>query len=195
VAVGAAAAASSTDVNHRIFDTASDSSTSSVNSKDKTPLIILYLRDRGINASSLEDMDADILLSVVPFDNQGKLTSLGAVMHRTQQCAPCMFSIKGHCKKAWRCTYCHLPHAVKKSKRLRPSKATRTRLKMRENANLDAENHDDSSGSEQAQATLSHGGSQQVQPDNRQVATNHQPPTATNQPPPRPTRERRIVHL
>jgi len=101
-------------------------------SYDKTPLILQFLRENGVEVDSLSLVDTETMLDMIPKDVDGQLTSMGALLHSAGTCSPCLFRLKSRCNKSWRCTYCHLPHKVKRSKRIRPSKATR--LQLRENA-------------------------------------------------------------
>lgn len=69
----------------------------------------------------------------VPLDDDGQQTSFGSIMHWQEpvgtECRPCVFWIRGRCKKNELCIHCHIKHPdlKGKSKRLRASRSTRLR--------------------------------------------------------------------
>mmetsp|Transcript_65658 Transcript_65658/g.129390 ORF Transcript_65658/g.129390 Transcript_65658/m.129390 type:complete len:205 (-) Transcript_65658:126-740(-) len=152
LAAATAVGGASADVHHRVFDTSSSSYTqSSTDSSGNTggdssnralsSHILDFLREKGIEVASLEAVDTEIMLDMIPKDEDGQLTSVGALIHENGKCSPCLFKLKNRCNKFWRCAYCHLPHKLKKNKKLRPGRAAR--LQLREKARPDGEHPDD----------------------------------------------------
>lgn len=74
----------------------------------------------------------------VPRGANGELTSVGSIPHANDECTPCAYWYKGVCTRAVTCCHCHLVHERQKSKRLRPSKQTRQRMRARINAQNEA---------------------------------------------------------
>lgn len=74
---------------------------------------------------------AQEVYDTVPLDSTGRYTSLGSIAHDTGQCLPCAYWFKGICKFGTECSHCHFVHEGQRSKRLRPSKQTRIRLRRR----------------------------------------------------------------
>lgn len=60
--------------------------------------------------------------------------SLQSIRHDNGLCKPCLFWFKNACNKGARCPYCHLTHAGQKTKRVRPSKQTRQKMREEEAA-------------------------------------------------------------
>lgn len=59
--------------------------------------------------------------------------SAQALLHAKGQCTPCVyFMSKGVCWNDAECNFCHLQHAGQKSKRLRPPKHVRERIRKRQ---------------------------------------------------------------
>eukprot|EP00746_Dinoflagellata_sp_MGD_P162571 gnl/MRDRNA2_/MRDRNA2_90189_c0_seq1.p1 gnl/MRDRNA2_/MRDRNA2_90189_c0~~gnl/MRDRNA2_/MRDRNA2_90189_c0_seq1.p1 ORF type:complete len:471 (+),score=83.51 gnl/MRDRNA2_/MRDRNA2_90189_c0_seq1:79-1491(+) len=50
------------------------------------------------------------LYPYIPVDDQGNVTSLGSILHHTDDCKPCIFLKRDACHKRDLCFYCHLPH-------------------------------------------------------------------------------------
>lgn len=68
------------------------------------------------------------ILSNLPKDEAGRLTSLGSRGHEEGQCKPCAYWFKGLCKNGVACHNCHFVHEGQRPKRLRPSKQARMQL-------------------------------------------------------------------
>lgn len=85
-----------------------------------------------VEVEELRELEAAGVLEQVPRDDDGRLTSVGAISHRFGQCTPCAYWFKGICKFSVKCTYCHFVHEGQKSKRLRPPKQTRMRMRRRQ---------------------------------------------------------------
>mmetsp|Transcript_21784 Transcript_21784/g.49586 ORF Transcript_21784/g.49586 Transcript_21784/m.49586 type:complete len:193 (-) Transcript_21784:59-637(-) len=90
----------------------------------------------------------------IPRNANGELTSIGSSGHVAGDCFPCGYWFKGICKYGVKCTSCHFVHEGQKSKRLRPSKHVRKRMRraqdrqqQSENAALNAD-HSSSEGGE-----------------------------------------------
>jgi len=90
----------------------------------------------------LEEFAAAGYLAHIPRDASGNLTSVGSIGHATGQCSPCAYWFKNICKYKVDCHYCHFIHPGQKSKRLRPSKQTRMRLRKLEAQKAVASNGD-----------------------------------------------------
>jgi len=71
------------------------------------------------------------LIRLIPLDENKRQTSVGSIQHASGQCLPCAYWFKGICKFGIQCLHCHFIHDGQKSKRLRPSKQTRIRLRRR----------------------------------------------------------------
>jgi len=87
-----------------------------------------------VTAQALQALYDKGLLTQVPRGPNGELTSIGSITHAAAECTPCAYWYKGVCTRAVTCCHCHLPHERQKSKRLRPSKQTRQRMRARLNA-------------------------------------------------------------
>lgn len=77
----------------------------------------------------LQELARTGVLASIPRDEAGELASVGSIRHATNECAPCAYWFKGICKYSVACHYCHYLHPGQKSKRLRPSKQTRMRMR------------------------------------------------------------------
>jgi len=82
-----------------------------------------------IPLAKLEEMVDGGVLAGMPRDANGELTSAGSIHHPAGTCTPCAYWFKGICKYSICCNYCHFAHNGQKSKRLRPSKQTRMRIR------------------------------------------------------------------
>lgn len=81
-----------------------------------------------VSIDKLRELARSGVLELIPRDEEGRLTSVGSIEHGTK-CTPCAYWFKGICKYSLRCHYCHYVHDGQKSKRLRPSKQTRMRIR------------------------------------------------------------------
>lgn len=77
------------------------------------------------------DAQSERLLQRIPRDADGNITSLGSAGHESGKCIPCTFWFKGVCINGPACGHCHFFHEGQKSKRLRPSKEGRERLRKK----------------------------------------------------------------
>ncbi|CAK9048734.1 unnamed protein product [Durusdinium trenchii] len=66
------------------------------------------------------------LISKLPKDQSGCVTSLGSLFHKEGQCKPCAYWFKGQCKNGICCHNCHLVHQGQRPKRLRPGKTQKS---------------------------------------------------------------------
>lgn len=82
-----------------------------------------------ISLEKLEEMVQGGTLACIPRNANGELSSVGSIHHPTGACTPCAYWFKGLCKYSICCHYCHFAHNGQKSKRLRPSKQTRMRIR------------------------------------------------------------------
>lgn len=126
-----------------------------------------------IPVAELMKFEAEGFLKSLPRTESGVLLSSGSIDHDKGTCKPCLFFIKGVCKKSISCTYCHDPrHPQTKVKRIRPSKRTREqlqRLKKKENTEAGAEeNEENSSGSEGSGSDSNIGGVKRLSQGARQ---------------------------
>lgn len=91
----------------------------------------------------LQNLEREGLLAQIPRTVNGDLASVGSILHERGECSPCAYWFKGICKYSVSCTYCHVLHEGQKSKRLRPSKQTRLRMRrweaMQQSSNQEAE--------------------------------------------------------
>eukprot|EP00435_Cladocopium_sp_Y103_P064715 s251_g26.t1 len=91
-------------------------------------------RSRPAQVEIFEHVTAEVrqrcldILSNLPKDEAGRLTSLGSVLHEDGQCKPCAYWFKGLCKNGVACHNCHMVHEGQRPKRLRPSKQARMQL-------------------------------------------------------------------
>jgi len=77
----------------------------------------------------LEEEGIEALLLRVPRDENGELTSVGAILHDEGSCRPCVFAHNERkaCENSTRCLFCHFEHAPKR--RLRFGKKKRMEMK------------------------------------------------------------------
>jgi hypothetical protein len=61
----------------------------------------------------------------IPYDHEGKVTSLGSILHAESACNPCAFFQKDRCHKKDLCLYCHFKHDISKPPSTRKSKQKR----------------------------------------------------------------------
>eukprot|EP00747_Dinoflagellata_sp_TGD_P170297 gnl/TRDRNA2_/TRDRNA2_201499_c0_seq1.p1 gnl/TRDRNA2_/TRDRNA2_201499_c0~~gnl/TRDRNA2_/TRDRNA2_201499_c0_seq1.p1 ORF type:complete len:208 (+),score=19.30 gnl/TRDRNA2_/TRDRNA2_201499_c0_seq1:114-737(+) len=89
--------------------------------------------------SELRILEAEGLLTQIPLNPEGGLSSVGSIDHAAGKCNPCAYWFKGLCAHSILCRHCHLLHSGQKPKRLRPSKRERLRIacKQEEMAALD----------------------------------------------------------
>mmetsp|Transcript_26330 Transcript_26330/g.69570 ORF Transcript_26330/g.69570 Transcript_26330/m.69570 type:complete len:200 (-) Transcript_26330:110-709(-) len=73
----------------------------------------------------------------VPFEENGEQTSIGSIKHDSGTCIPCAFWFTGVCKLGVNCPHCHFLHEGQKDQRLRPSKKTRQKKKLRDKDDSD----------------------------------------------------------
>jgi hypothetical protein len=85
--------------------------------------------DGMVAMEKLLELERDGVLGQIPRGSTGELASVGSLRHASQDCSPCAYWFKGLCKYSICCTYCHLMHDCQKSKRLRPSKQARMRMR------------------------------------------------------------------
>jgi len=80
---------------------------------------------------SVQGADLEALRGCIPSDDQGRLTSLGSVLHAGGECTACVFALTDQgCKHGVLCTFCHFPHERRKAKNnKRPSKDKRDRYR------------------------------------------------------------------
>lgn len=87
----------------------------------------------GGSSSSSAPADPRVLevLTRIPVNGDGHLTSMGSASHEANSCSPCPFWFKGLCVHGLACRHCHFLHDGQKPRRLRPSKQSRLRMKRR----------------------------------------------------------------
>lgn len=107
-------------------------STTRSNIEQKPDLLTTFHLETGIPVAILKNLEQSGVLARIPRNDEGELSSIGSLTH-PEGCAPCLFWFKGMCTKSVQCKYCHFRHSGQKSKRIRPSKRSRCRLR---------ENHD-----------------------------------------------------
>lgn len=75
------------------------------------------------------DEPIESVLARIPYDEEGRPTSLGTLGHAVGHCRPCAFlgSEQRPCQNGARCPFCHLPHPTKRRIRV----GRRKRLEMR----------------------------------------------------------------
>jgi len=88
-----------------------------------------------ILTADLLELAASGALAEVPKNDEGKFSSVGSIGHARADCMPCAYWFRGFCKFSVTCKYCHFSHEGQKKKRLRPSKVTRQRNKLKEGCN------------------------------------------------------------
>lgn len=71
------------------------------------------------------------LYPLIPSDHEGKVTSLGSILHAEGVCNPCAFFQKNRCHKKDLCTYCHFEHDIDKTKKQVARKGLSKRKRMR----------------------------------------------------------------
>jgi len=89
-------------------------------------------RETGYGLEDLKALHQKGKLQQIPRNEEGQITSVGSILHSEgddSQCAPCVFWFKNSCGKGINCAYCHFRHEGQKSKRIRPSKKTRDKMK------------------------------------------------------------------
>lgn len=100
-------------------------------------------RETDVPIADLVALDQQGVLRLIPRDETGALTSVGSLKHMENGCSPCLFWFKGTCAKGLRCTYCHIKHKGQKNKRIRPSKATRQRLREQQGSEAPGDSGDE----------------------------------------------------
>uniref|UniRef100_A0A7S2QN32 C3H1-type domain-containing protein n=1 Tax=Zooxanthella nutricula TaxID=1333877 RepID=A0A7S2QN32_9DINO len=80
------------------------------------------------STEGLPPLSLDLLTSV-PYNEDGLMTSVGSIDHFSGRCRPCAYWFKGVCGRGIACQRCHFVHQGQKGKRLRPSKQMRDRLR------------------------------------------------------------------
>lgn len=100
-------------------------------SLDKATLVAeIYSEMKGrIKLEKLEEMAKADVLARIPRNCTDELSSVGSIYHFSGTCTPCAYWFKRICKYSISCHYCHFAHDGQKSKRLRPSKQTRMRIR------------------------------------------------------------------
>eukprot|EP00747_Dinoflagellata_sp_TGD_P172456 gnl/TRDRNA2_/TRDRNA2_208985_c0_seq1.p1 gnl/TRDRNA2_/TRDRNA2_208985_c0~~gnl/TRDRNA2_/TRDRNA2_208985_c0_seq1.p1 ORF type:complete len:289 (+),score=37.17 gnl/TRDRNA2_/TRDRNA2_208985_c0_seq1:146-1012(+) len=84
----------------------------------------------------VQHLDAQGLLTQIPLDDSGKFTSVGSINHAEGKCVPCAYWFRGICVHSIVCRHCHIVHDGQKFKRLRPSKQTRQRMRLRQQGDI-----------------------------------------------------------
>lgn len=82
--------------------------------------------ETGLSLDRLEALDQAGVLSQVPRNESGEITSIGSINHEeySDQCTSCKFWRAGRCSNGLECSYCHLPHPEVKMKN-KPNKLAR----------------------------------------------------------------------
>lgn len=87
-----------------------------------------FQQGHGLAAIRATQDKADVKsLAAIPKTPSGKFTSIGSVHHSEGRCSPCLYWARSQCCKGMLCEYCHIEHKGQRSRRIRASKATRTR--------------------------------------------------------------------
>eukprot|EP00747_Dinoflagellata_sp_TGD_P154397 gnl/TRDRNA2_/TRDRNA2_177496_c0_seq2.p1 gnl/TRDRNA2_/TRDRNA2_177496_c0~~gnl/TRDRNA2_/TRDRNA2_177496_c0_seq2.p1 ORF type:complete len:305 (-),score=50.67 gnl/TRDRNA2_/TRDRNA2_177496_c0_seq2:144-1058(-) len=86
----------------------------------------------GIPVKDLRNLQTQQLLEQIPLNKHGELASVGSIKHDRGMCRPCAYWFKSVCVHSILCSHCHLPHEGQKSKRVRPSKQSRQRMRARQ---------------------------------------------------------------
>lgn len=90
----------------------------------------IYAELKGrISMEKLEELAQAGVLAQIPRNATNELSSAGSIHHAAGTCTPCAYWFKGICKYGISCLYCHFAHNGQRSKRLRPSKQTRVRIR------------------------------------------------------------------
>jgi len=96
---------------------------------DGLALIELLHRETHLPVSELQALHTQGLLSKIPRNDRGEISSIGSIGHATNECSPCIFWFKKSCAKGLHCDYCHFQHKGQRNKRIRPSKKTRMQMR------------------------------------------------------------------
>lgn len=80
----------------------------------------------------IQELARSGLLEQIPRNTNNEWSSIGSIGHSTGTCTPCNYWFKGICRHGILCKFCHFYHTGQKSKRLRPSKKTRVRIRRQE---------------------------------------------------------------
>ncbi|CAK9068470.1 unnamed protein product [Durusdinium trenchii] len=89
-----------------------------------------FLNENGLDLMKLSDAE---LAAVVPLNEKGERTSIGALKH-PDHCSRCIFWFRNVCEKGIRCEFCHFQHPGQVAKKIRPSKSFRMKQKEMQNA-------------------------------------------------------------
>eukprot|EP00913_Durusdinium_trenchii_P007874 g7388.t1 len=92
-----------------------------------------FLNENGLDLMKLSDAE---LAAVVPLNEKGERTSIGALKH-PDHCSRCIFWFRNVCEKGIRCEFCHFQHPGQVAKKIRPSKSFR--MKQKDPASGDGE--------------------------------------------------------
>mmetsp|Transcript_20198 Transcript_20198/g.36609 ORF Transcript_20198/g.36609 Transcript_20198/m.36609 type:complete len:254 (+) Transcript_20198:68-829(+) len=108
--------------------------------------------------------EAAARVAEVPRNDAGELTSMGSVNHATGDCKPCAYWFKGVCAHSVLCRHCHCHHAGQRSKRLRPSKQRRQKMRqrMRDDGSRTDESDEGEAPREQATSPSTEGGKREL---------------------------------
>eukprot|EP00931_Biecheleriopsis_adriatica_P027328 TRINITY_DN16458_c0_g2_i1.p1 TRINITY_DN16458_c0_g2~~TRINITY_DN16458_c0_g2_i1.p1 ORF type:complete len:296 (-),score=45.85 TRINITY_DN16458_c0_g2_i1:185-1072(-) len=92
--------------------------------KPLVPSIIhRYHEETGMAVVDLKLLYEKGLLTKIPRNDEGELSSVGSMGHAAASCTPCLFWSKKQCRKGLACSHCHFRHPEdKKIKLVKPSK-------------------------------------------------------------------------
>eukprot|EP00931_Biecheleriopsis_adriatica_P046095 TRINITY_DN26451_c0_g1_i1.p1 TRINITY_DN26451_c0_g1~~TRINITY_DN26451_c0_g1_i1.p1 ORF type:complete len:290 (-),score=48.83 TRINITY_DN26451_c0_g1_i1:43-912(-) len=86
-------------------------------------------RETGLPLEDVLQLEREGVLSRIPRNDEGEITSVGSLLHGDGNCFPCVFWFRGECQKSLKCDYCHFRHPGQKVKRFKPNKKTREMLR------------------------------------------------------------------
>lgn len=100
-------------------------------------LTVLQADEELKNQGPMSNKHITQLKPLIPFDDDGNVTSLGSILHAEGTCKPCAFWRKDRCLKKDLCLRCHLEHDIPKhkpkTKRMRDLRYYQERLQVSSN--------------------------------------------------------------
>lgn len=87
-------------------------------------------RENGVPLEDLRLLHEQGVLQKIPRTREGRLRSVGSILHASHQCRPCLFWFRRCCINGIHCEYCHFEHSPARHRRIRPSKNARQQMRI-----------------------------------------------------------------
>jgi len=92
--------------------------------------VLQYHTETGTAMEDLHKLQVQGVLTKIPRNDEGNLSSLGSLQHFQGNCLPCIFWFKNQCRKGLTCKHCHFRHPGQKAKRHKPNKRARELMRQ-----------------------------------------------------------------